>query len=42
MLRFCRRNDIGWSEFSYANRWLLQPGSERAKPGLVSTLRAGM
>jgi hypothetical protein len=41
MLRFCKRNGIGWSEFSYANRWLLQPGTERAKPGLISILRSG-
>jgi hypothetical protein len=42
MLRFCKRNGIGWSEFSYADRWLLQPGTERAKPGLISILRSGM
>ena len=41
MLRFCKRNGIGWSEFSYANRWLLKPGTDRAKPGLISILRRG-
>jgi hypothetical protein len=42
MLRFCRRNGIGWSEFSYSNRWMLQPGTEVAKPGLIPALQAGM
>ena len=42
MLGFCRRTGIGWSEFSYSNRWMLQPGTERAKPGLIPALRAGM
>jgi hypothetical protein len=42
MMAFCRRHGVGWSEFSYANRWLLQPGTERAKPGLIAILRSGM
>jgi hypothetical protein len=42
MLGFCRRGGIGWSEFSYADRWMLQQGTERAKPGLIPALRAGM
>ena len=42
MMGFCRRHGIGWSEFSYSNRWLLQPGTERAKPGLIPALRSGM
>jgi hypothetical protein len=42
MLGFCRRSGIGWSEFSYADRWMLQPGTELAKPGLIPALRAGM
>jgi len=42
MLGFCRRNGIGWSEFSYADRWMLQTGTEQAKPGLIPMLRAGM
>jgi hypothetical protein len=42
MLGFCRRSGIGWSEFSYADRWMLQPGTELAKPGLIPELRAGM
>jgi Cellulase (glycosyl hydrolase family 5) len=42
MLAFCRRGGIGWSEFSYADRWMLQPGTQLAKPGLIPALRAGM
>jgi hypothetical protein len=42
MMGFCRRHGVGWSEFSYSNRWMLQPGTNRAKPGLISILRSGM
>jgi hypothetical protein len=42
MMGFCRRHGVSWSEFSYANRWLLQPGTDRAKPGLIAILRSGM
>jgi hypothetical protein len=42
MMGFCRRNGVSWSQFSYANRWLLQPGTDRAKPGLIAILRSGM
>jgi Cellulase (glycosyl hydrolase family 5) len=42
MMSFCRRYGVSWSEFSYAKRWLLQPGTNRAKPGLISILRSGM
>jgi hypothetical protein len=42
LMAFCRRGGIGWSEFSYADRWILQPGTELAKPGLIAALRAGM
>ncbi len=42
MLGFCSRAGIGWSEFSYADRWMLKPGTGRAKPGLIPGLRVGM
>jgi hypothetical protein len=41
MMAFCRRNDVGWSEFAYARRWMFLPGTVRPKPGLISILRSG-
>jgi hypothetical protein len=39
MLRFCKQNDIGWSEFAYARRWMLDPTTGRLRAGLLAVLR---
>ena len=41
MLDFCRRNDIGWTEFAYARRWMLDPATGGVRAGLIPILRAG-
>lgn len=41
MMAFCRRNDIGWSVFAYARRWVFMPGTARPRPGLIPILRSG-
>jgi len=41
MLAYCRRNDIGWTEFAYARRWMLDPATGRVRAGLIPVLRAG-
>ncbi len=42
MMAFCRQHDISWSEFSFAPRWVFQPGTHLPRPGLLQTLRAGV
>ena len=39
MLRFCKENDVGWSEFAYARRWMLDPATGRLRAGLLPALR---
>jgi hypothetical protein len=42
MMLACKRNGVSWTEFSYADRWLLQPGTSQPKPDLLATLKAGV
>lgn len=39
MLRFCRLHGVGWTEFAYARRWMLDPATGRIRAGLVRVLR---
>jgi len=40
MLRFCRLHGIGWTEFAYASKWMLDPATGRLRAGLLGVLRA--
>jgi hypothetical protein len=42
MMRVTKREDVGWTEFAYADRWMLQPGTNLPKPDLLSTLKHGV
>jgi len=42
MMLACKRNGVSWTEFSYADRWLLQPGTTEPKPDLLATLKGGV
>jgi hypothetical protein len=42
MMAYCKENRIGWTEFAYADRWILVPGTQRPKPGLLSALAEGL
>jgi len=39
MLRFCRVHGVGWTEFAFAHRWMLDPASGRVRAGLLRVLR---
>jgi hypothetical protein len=42
MMRVCKQNGVGWTEFAYADRFLLQPGTSEPKPDLLATLKQGV
>jgi len=42
MMRFTKENGISWTEFVYADRWMLQPPTSLPKAGLLATLRTGV
>ena len=41
MMNVTKQNGVGWTEFSYADRWMLQPGTDEPKPDLLATLKHG-
>ena len=42
LMAFCKQNDISWTEFAYADRWMLQPPTDDPKPNLLQTLKTGV
>jgi hypothetical protein len=42
MMRVCKQNGVSWTEFAYADRFLLQPGTSEPKPDLLATLKQGV
>jgi hypothetical protein len=38
MMHYCKENGIGWTEFTYDDRWFLLPGTNRPRPGLLQAL----
>jgi endoglycosylceramidase len=42
MMRVCKQNGVSWTEFAYADRFLLQPGTSEPKPNLLATLKKGV
>lgn len=42
MMNVTKQNGVGWTEFSYADRWILQPGTDEPKPDLLATLKPGV
>jgi hypothetical protein len=42
MMHVTKQNGVSWTEFSYADRWILQPGTDEPKPDLLATLKPGV
>ena len=42
MMQVTKQDGVGWTEFSYADRWMLQPGTDLPKPDLLATLKPGV
>jgi hypothetical protein len=42
MMRYTKEADISWTEFTYADRWMLQEGTNAPKPDLLETLKRGV
>jgi hypothetical protein len=42
MMDATKKADVSWTEFTYADRWLLQPGTDDPKPDLLATLKTGV
>jgi len=42
MMQYTKGAGISWTEFTYADRWMLQPGSTDPKPDLLKTLKQGV
>jgi hypothetical protein len=41
MMAWCSAHSVSWSLFTYADRWVLQPGTDQPRPDLLPTLAAG-
>jgi hypothetical protein len=42
MMLACKKNGVSWTEFTYADRWVLQTGTTLPKPDLLATLKKGV
>lgn len=42
LMQYTKRVGISWTEFTYADRWMLQPGTTEPKPDLLRTLKRGV
>jgi Cellulase (glycosyl hydrolase family 5) len=42
MMNVTQQSGVSWTEFSYADRWILQPGTDEPKPDLLATLKTGV
>ncbi len=42
MMNVTKQNDVSWTEFTYADRWMLQEGTDDPKPDLLATLKTGV
>ena len=42
LMALCKQNGISWTEFAYADRWMLQPPTDDPKPNLLQTLKTGV
>ena len=42
LMEYTKRTAISWTEFTYADRWMLQQGTQEPKPDLLETLKRGV
>jgi hypothetical protein len=42
MMRVTKQEGVSWTEFSYADHWMLQQGTNLPKPDLLETLKHGV
>jgi Cellulase (glycosyl hydrolase family 5) len=42
MMRMTSQDGVSWTEFAYADHWMLQPGTNLPKPDLLATLKHGV
>jgi hypothetical protein len=42
MMNVTKQRGVSWTEFAYADRWMLQPGTDEPKPDLLATLKTGV